>query len=280
MGLFALLLFLAAWGLAGAQEAEDSATSQSANRVVVPGIRRAPEPTPTPTPEPRVLERSVIGSSLQGRDIEAFGIGEGPVTIVLIGGIHTGIESESVHLVQDLRDHIEDNPGELPRGMRVVFVPNANPDGYASGDRLNARGVDLNRNWPADNWQPDAVHGSGLVDGGSAPLSEPETRAVHDLLLELQPAFILSYHGYAGLLEDNGVSGNGQPGAFDLTRAYAGAADYEHIREWDIYEITGQLIDAMEEEGIAAADVELVYRDATSFDRNLAGLRAVFAALE
>lgn len=257
---------LALWGVASAQQ--QAAIPVDGYGSFVPGlVRGKAEPLPT-------VERTTIGHSVRGRPIEAFSIGNGTSTIVLVGGIHNGAEEESVHLVRELLAHFEDHPSELPGDIQLVFVPNVNPDGYAAGTRTNARGVDLNRNWPTVDWKPVAMHGDQEVSGGTAPLSEPETRALHDLLLELDPLFVLSYHGYASLIEDNGVEANGLELAFELTAAYAAATGYEHIRDWPYYEITGQLIDAMEEEGIAAADVELALNDATPFQRNLRGLRA------
>ncbi|MDZ7728694.1 MAG: DUF2817 domain-containing protein [Dehalococcoidia bacterium] len=87
---------------------------------------------------------------------------------MLVGGIHTGEERQSVAIVRRaMLAHFRDNPGQRPEGIRLIFVPNVNPDGFASGSRLNSRGVDLNRNWPTDDWQPEAIHSSGIVDAGS-----------------------------------------------------------------------------------------------------------------
>ncbi len=78
-----------------------------------------------------------------------------------------------------------------PEGRRVVAFPLVNVDGYAAVEsdlvegrrRLrtgNARGVDLNRNWPTST---GARHLRLSLSGrGSAPLSEPETRGVSEAL--------------------------------------------------------------------------------------------------
>ncbi len=216
------------------------------------------------------IEREVIGRSVEDRPIAAYRIGDAERVVALIGGIHTGAEEESVHIVEELRDYFAEHPDQLPRGLGLVFVPNANPDGYEHGTRVNARGVDLNRNWPTEDWQAEAYHGDRRVDAGDEPLSEAETRALYEFLVDLQPHFVLSYHGYAALLEDNDA-GAAEP----LTRAYAEAAGYRHIREWPYYPITGEFINAMAEEGIAAADVELEQHDQEAFQRNLQGLLRV-----
>ena len=58
--------------------------------------------------------------------------------------------------------------------MALWLIDDLNPDGAAAGTRQNARGVDLNRNFPTA-WRAmgspfDTYH------SGSAPLSEPESR--------------------------------------------------------------------------------------------------------
>src|SRR3954467_2974123 len=83
----------------------------------------------------------VLGHSVQGRPIEAYHVGgSGPVVLV-VGCIH-GNECAALPVIAQLeRAH--------PRGEDLWVVPEANPDATASDARLNARGVDLNRNFPA-----------------------------------------------------------------------------------------------------------------------------------
>lgn len=236
-------------------------------------------PSLFPNPGIEGAAPEVIGESLQGRPIESFELGEGDTILALIGGIHTGLEVESVYIVEQLLKHFIDNPGDIPAGTRLVFVPNANPDGYARGARTNARHVDLNRNWPTEDWQPEAVHGQTPVNAGSKPLSEPETRALHDYLVELEPSYVLSYHGYAALLDDNGMTQGTDVDAHRVTAAYAEATGFRHIDEWTYYPITGDLITSLGEAGIPAADVELENDDGEAFERNLRGVEAVLEAL-
>src|SRR5207244_2358056 len=56
-------------------------------------------PTLTPYPNDR---RFSLGQSVEGRDIWAWQFGNGPHTIVLIGGIHGGYEANTVVLSEEL----------------------------------------------------------------------------------------------------------------------------------------------------------------------------------
>jgi murein peptide amidase A len=86
--------------------------------------------------------------------------------------------------------------GSFPSGVELLVVPTINPDGVAAGTRGNAHGVDLNRNFPY-HWHP-------LSDGeysGPAPLSEPESRAAHHLILRTNPDVTIWFHQPFGLVD-------------------------------------------------------------------------------
>ncbi|MCB9919329.1 MAG: DUF2817 domain-containing protein [Planctomycetes bacterium] len=123
--------------------------------------------------------------STNGRTITARSFGDGSRTILLLGAIH-GDEPGSHLLVRDIEDWVRRRP-EVLRGLRLVSVSPVNPDGLEQGTRRNARGVDLNRNFPSRNFEP----GGGR---GPKPLSEPESRFLHQLLLRYDPALVLSVH--------------------------------------------------------------------------------------
>jgi len=74
----------------------------------------------------------------------------------------------------------------------VFYVPNLNPDGLAHGTRLNGRGVDLNRNFPA-SWEPIGARWD-LQYSGPHPFSEPETRLAARLIRELHPDVTIWFH--------------------------------------------------------------------------------------
>jgi protein MpaA len=73
-----------------------------------------------------------------------------------------------------------------------IIVPLVNPDGFALRKRRNARGVDLNRNFPTRNWQPGSPR--SRMYGGPSPASEPETRAVMRIIARYRPDRIVTIH--------------------------------------------------------------------------------------
>jgi protein MpaA len=118
----------------------------------------------------------IIGSSVEGRPIEAFGDG----ALLVFGAIH-GDEPQSAELCRRF----------WQTGPRAVVVPVVNPDGLSRGQKDNARGVDLNRNFPSRNWS--AQHPPGYFSGES-PLSEPESAALARLIDDLSPRALIAVH--------------------------------------------------------------------------------------
>jgi protein MpaA len=74
----------------------------------------------------------------------------------------------------------------------VYIVGNLNPDGYAAGSRLNGRGVDLNRNFPA-GWRPIGERGDAEY-AGPRPFSEPETRLAARIIERIRPEATVWFH--------------------------------------------------------------------------------------
>lgn len=82
--------------------------------------------------------------------------------------------------------------GGCPPPGRIFFVPNLNPDGLARGTRLNGRGIDLNRNFPA-GWRPIGQRWD-LEYSGPQPLSEPESRLSARLIQAVHPDITIWFH--------------------------------------------------------------------------------------
>lgn len=127
----------------------------------------------------------------------------GPCTLLIHAGIHGEEAETTIALSRALRLLTEPS-----RHCAVVLA--ANPDGLTRGTRGNARGVDLNRNFPTLDWKSDPVeHRSTLDDPrdvrlspGSGPGSEPETRALVDLIEELKPETVVALHAPLACIDD------------------------------------------------------------------------------
>ncbi len=132
---------------------------------------------------PAVVERRILGHTRKGRAMKAWRLGEpGAPKFVVISTMH-GNERQTKRILTSLRD------GRRIRGIDLWVVPVYNPDGFARKTRKNARGVDLNRNYPHDWADLD-----GNYESGSKAASEPETRAMMAFLTEIQPKRIVSFH--------------------------------------------------------------------------------------
>lgn len=126
-----------------------------------------------------------IGHSVDGTPIHATVIGDGPEVVLIMATIH-GNEAAGTPLVRRLETYLMHNP-HLTEGQRIVLLPVANPDGMSSNTRTNRNGVDLNRNFPAGNFDGKARH-------GHQPLSQPESHAIHQLIEAWKPTRIVSIH--------------------------------------------------------------------------------------
>ncbi|MBX3395540.1 MAG: DUF2817 domain-containing protein [Phycisphaerae bacterium] len=129
--------------------------------------------------------RGLIGRSVQGRPIEYHAFGCGRDVVLIMATIH-GDEDAGTPLTRHLIDHLEGQP-DLVDGRRIIIITDMNPDGRHHQTRYNARGVDLNRNFPATNFNEQGHH-------GPRPLSEPESIALHALIDRESPRRIVSIH--------------------------------------------------------------------------------------
>jgi hypothetical protein len=215
----------------------------------------------------------VIGYSSGGLPLTVYWVGTGRTVVVVQGAIHGGPEANTARLVYQLRDYFQERPGEIPAGLRLAFMPEANPDGIAIDSRFYLSGVDPNRNWDTADWQADAYDGAGRLRpglGGSAPMSEPETRAMAAWFLAVRPAVVVQYHSQGGFVV----------GTPELAEAYSAASGYYRPLPGRVggvlgYRATGTLGRWLAEQGIGSVLIELSNHRDTEFARNLAGLRAL-----
>ena len=148
---------------------------------------RYPEIVDSPRPITSTLpaQYRIAGSSVEGRPILYVVLGQGPDVSFIMATIH-GDEPAGTSLVRRLIRYLQQNR-DLLAGRTVVLLPIANPDGLALGTRYNANEVDLNRNFIAANRRND-------VKGGEDALSEPEAKAIYELIHQYNPLRIVSIH--------------------------------------------------------------------------------------
>ena len=203
--------------------------------------------------------------SAEGRPLIVYQLGAGSRSILVVGGIDGGTESNTTALVDELLERLPAEQDLLESGFVVLLLPAANPDGLVNGDRMLADGVDANRNWPTGDWSPDTyVAGPTLVPGGGGPypFSEPETRALAAFVQAIRPSLIVSYHSAAGL-----VMTGPNARALGLDTLYAGATGYSS-GDWVAYPVTGDFAQWTEDQNIPTVEVELPDHTTTDFDAN------------
>jgi protein MpaA len=127
----------------------------------------------------------IVGKSVQNRPIICLELGEGSDVSLIMATIH-GDEAAGTPLVRSLSWHLRRHP-ELLAGRKVVLMAVANPDGMVYNTRYNARGVDLNRNF-------EAANRINTKQTGLLPLSEPEARAIKQIIQEFKPDRIVTIH--------------------------------------------------------------------------------------
>ncbi|MGD9634530.1 MAG: DUF2817 domain-containing protein [Pirellulales bacterium] len=178
---------------------------------------RASEPSATSTIAADAsvpVEKYIAGRTVENREIHCEVYGDGPNVLMIIATIH-GNESAGTPLVAKFAEWLTAHPEELA-GRTVVIVPVANPDGYAANKRFNTHEVDLNRNYPADNWGVAQESGGVTSDGGDTyahkgtlkpghtPLSEPESRVLMQLVCRYFPSRVVSIHQPIGCIDYDG----------------------------------------------------------------------------
>ena len=147
-------------------------------------------------------ESDTYGHSHLGSTLEVWR-SAGPCRLLVFAGIHGEEGETTTALSKALRHLTEPSP-------HCAVVLAANPDGLIRGTRGNARGVDLNRNFPTSDWQKDPVLHRYTLDAardvalspGDSPGSEPETQALILLIRELGPEAVVALHAPLACVDD------------------------------------------------------------------------------
>ncbi len=126
---------------------------------------------------------------------------------ILVFGLVHGDEPESGVLARTWMERLT----KIDSRSSWRIIPISNPDGVDKKTRMNARGVDLNRNFPTKDWSYSAhtywktkKKGDPRRYPGPSASSEPETRCYLSHIADFSPTFIISLHTPYGLLDFDG----------------------------------------------------------------------------
>lgn len=155
---------------------------------------------------------SVRGTPLYRADVPAD---TKPRLRVLVTGAIHGDELSSASVALHWLQLARSERFAMAQPVHWRFVPMLNPDGLLARPprRTNARGVDLNRNFPTPNWERDAAdywekrtRKDPRRWPGPQPLSEPESRFLHEQMHGFKPHLIVAIHAPYGVLDFDGPS--------------------------------------------------------------------------
>lgn len=139
------------------------------------------------------------GLSVEENPIEAYKTDQNADKyLYLLAGTH-GDEVEGVYVLQQLFTWLKEE--HSLKDLPIVVVPILNPDGYRAGSRVNSHAVDLNRNYPTENWTSEFK--KDKYNPGPEALSEPENVFLNKLFMKFKPAFIMSFHSWKPILNFN-----------------------------------------------------------------------------
>lgn len=163
----------------------------------------------------------VGGHSIEGRPLvyAEFGDPQAENTTLVFATVH-GDEVTPLYLGVQLSQWFKQRSLDLGK-TRVVVAPLVNPDGFFSKPRtrMNARGVDVNRNFSTHDWKVRALgawkkrfRSDKRRFPGFEAASEPETVFQAQLIQKTKPQKILSIHSPLNFLDYDG------PGTFTLSK--------------------------------------------------------------
>ena len=138
--------------------------------------------------------------------------------ILLVGGIH-GDEFSGVSIafkwLNNLAKAYSSGPTKITNNYHWRVIPILNPDGLLQPDgeskRMNANNVDLNRNFPTEDWD-EFAHKFWIDKRGRDPRrfpgttggSEIETQWIVNQINEFNPHAVISIHAPYGIVDSDG----------------------------------------------------------------------------
>jgi protein MpaA len=134
------------------------------------------------------------------------------ITLIMCG-VH-GDEITPVKFCYDLLNDLRNNPQIIGDNL-IIIAPLVTPDSFfrKKPTRYNARGVDINRNFPTKDWAKNAIHlwktryhSDKRRYPGKYALSEQETIFSVNIINLYKPQKIISVHAPLTLLDYDGPS--------------------------------------------------------------------------
>lgn len=254
------------------------------------------EPVEEVISEPETFKtESVIGQSVEGRDIVAVTFGNGDRHLLFVGGIHGGYEWNSTLLAYEFINYFNNNQRQVPEDLTITIIPTLNPDGLyestgvvgefsmtdvpdpetrVAAGRFNANEVDLNRNF-ACKWAPESTWRGEVVSAGDYAFSEPEAIALRDFVEKNPPEAVVFWHSKANNVYASECENGVLPKTLEVMQTYADAAGYGAVPVFDAYPITGDAEGWLASIGIPAVTVELETHDSIEWSKNMAGVTAL-----
>ncbi len=239
--------------------------------------------------------KKIIGTSIEGREINSYTFGQGEFNLLFVGGMHGGYEWNSILLAYEFMDYLTLNSALIPDNLKITIIPNLNPDGLfdvigkeglftraeavakvapVGTGRFNANNVDLNRNF-ACKWAPESKWRGQTVSAGTNAFSEPESLALKTVVEELAPKAVVFWHSQASAVYASECLNGVLPQTLTLMNTYASASGYKPVASFDAYPVTGDAEGWLASVGIPAVTVEMSTHEDVEWDRNLAGFNAV-----
>ncbi len=218
------------------------------------------------------IQRSGIGQSVMGKELQELRIGRGNEYVHWNGSFHANEWITTGVIMQFLNDYLLALTNKEPiRGMDVQpfynritlsIVPMVDPDGVDlvlngppegefgeaalainegsrdfSGWKANIRGVDLNNQFPA-KWEVEAERKPeepAFRDfPGYQPLSEPEAVAMAELARQRKFSKMLAFHTQGEVIYW-GYEGLEPPRSMSIVKEFSRVSGYEPIRFVDSY---------------------------------------------
>ena len=164
-------------------------------------------------------EMTEIGSSVKGRSLYDFAIGspDADSSVLVVGTLHAREYICAAVLMQEIEYYLSNyncriggmKPADVLENTQIHYVVMANPDGVEISQKSyarwksNARGVDLNRNFPIKKFVSGGTKGAEGYSGKKA-LSEPESRAIAALTVKLKTKQklqgVINYHAMGRII--------------------------------------------------------------------------------